>query len=55
MKLITQLVDAKEIYSYLNALENIERWGNEKDSLSKNFLSCKNTFYCIIKVSVKIY
>ena len=33
----TQLVDAKEIYSYLNALENIERWGNEKGSLSKNF------------------
>ena len=33
----TQLVDAKEIYSYLNALDNIERWGNEKGSLSKNF------------------
>ena len=33
----TQLVDAKEIYSYLNAIENIERWGNEKGSLNKNY------------------
>ena len=45
----TQLVDAKEIYSYLNAIENIERWGNEKDGLSKNYSKLQKHFYCIIK------
>jgi len=39
-----QLVDAKEIYSYLNAIENIERWGNEKDGLSKNYSKLQKHF-----------